>query len=72
MLSPNFVAQHTRFADVDAMVQASGFKLETNDDLAAIPDAEMDAFIASVSDFATWQEMLEEGSKAWALRRLGL
>ena len=54
------------------MYQASGFKIETPENFAAIPDEDWDAFIRSISSFADWKSMLNEAGKEWAAQKLGL
>ena len=61
-----------RFGSADEMYQASGFKIETPEDFAAIPDEDWDAFIRSISSFADWKSMLNEAGKEWAAQKLGL
>jgi len=72
LLGPDFMRRHTRFASFDAMVAASGFKVESAEDFAAIPDADWDAFIRGATRFAGWQTMLGAAGQEWAARRLGL
>lgn len=72
VLTPAFVAKHTRFANVDEMFDASLFNIQTSADLAAVPDAEWDAFISSVSPFSTWQAMTTAAAREWSIAKLGL
>lgn len=71
LLTDSFIARHTSFASSDAMFEASGFKIETQEDFAAIPDVEWDAFIRSISSFDDWQGMLSAAGQEWAVRKLG-
>ncbi|OPB16921.1 MULTISPECIES: hypothetical protein [Pseudomonas] len=57
MFNPEFVSKHSKFADLDALFAASGFKIDTADDLAAVPDDEWDKFISENTDFSSWAEM---------------
>ena len=72
LLTPSFIAKHTRFANVEEMFDASGFRIESEEDFAAVPTEQMDKFVRSVSSFPTWQAMLEDAAKLWATRKLGL
>lgn len=72
LLTGDFVSQHTSFSSADEMFEASGFKIQTQEDFAAIPDVEWDTFIRSISSFDDWQSMLGAAGQAWAKRRLGL
>lgn len=72
VLTPAFLQRCTPFASADEMYEASGFKIESAEDFAAVPDDEWDAFIRSVSSFADWQAMLAEAAKEWATKKIGL
>lgn len=67
-----FMLRNTEFPTIDALFAASGFKVESSEDLAAIPDAPWDAFVASRTRFASWDEMKNAAAGEWARRRLGL
>ena len=69
---PAFMAEHTDFATIEEMFEASGFTVETPEDFAAIPDAEWDVFIASRTRFADWRTMQEKAVADWFSRRIGL
>ena len=71
LLTPGFLAKHTRFLSVDEMFEASGFKVETADDFEKIPDEEWTNFIEQNTPFATWSDMLSAAAAEWARKRLG-
>ena len=71
LLTDSFISKHTKFSSAEEMFNASGFKIETQEDFTAIPDAEWDNFINSVSSFENWQSMLAEAGKEWAVKKLG-
>lgn len=71
LLSPSFVSKHTRFSSADELLEASGFKVETQEDFASIPDDKWDEYIRSVSNFENWQALLDEAGKEWAAKKLG-
>ena len=72
LLTPEFVSSHTAFANADEMFSASGFKIESQEDFAAIPEDKWNEFIRSASSFTDWNLMLGEAGKAWAAKELGL
>lgn len=72
LLTPSFLSKHTPYSSLDEMFDASGFKIETEEDFAAIPDNKWDEFIRSVSSFPDWQSMLQEAVKDWTAKQLGL
>lgn len=71
LLNPLFISRYTRFSNVDEMLDASGFSIESKDDFAAVPDDQWDVFIRSVSSFSDWQEMLSTAGQEWVAKKLG-
>lgn len=71
LLTHSFISKHTRFGSAEEMFESSGFKVESQEDFAAIPDAEWDEYIRSISSFTNWQEMLGVATKEWAAKKLG-
>ncbi len=71
LLTPDFLRRCSRFQSVEEMFEASGFKIDAEDDFAAIPDIEWDEFIRANTSFPSWEAMLGEAGGAWAVRRLG-
>lgn len=72
LLTDAFVSQHTSFSSTDKMFAASGFTIKTQEDFAAIPDAEWDDYIRSISSFNDWQSMLHAAMQEWTKRKIGL
>jgi hypothetical protein len=68
--SPAFMRQHTKVASFDALLEASGFKVESQADFEAIPDAEWEKVIQSHTSFSSWQEMQEKAGVEYAERKL--
>ena len=66
------MAAHTDFGTFEAMFEASGFTFESPEDFATIPDAERDAFIASVTRFPDWKTMQEKAAVDWMARGIRL
>jgi hypothetical protein len=63
LLTPRFMQRYTNFPTFDAMLEASGFRAETQAEFDAISDDKWDAFIASRTRFSDWQSMLSEAAK---------
>lgn len=72
LFGPAFLRKHTDFSSLDEMMAASGFKVETPEDFAAIPDAEWERFITSRTRFHSWEEMQKRAVEEWGARKLGL
>ena len=71
LLTRDFLSRCSRFSSADEMFEASGFKIESPEDFAAIPDVEWDAFVRTNTTYASWDAMLSEAGGEWAARRLG-
>ena len=72
LLTASFIKRHSTFSDIDELFKASGFTVESQDDFAAIPDAEWDKFIEASTSFSSWDGMLGEALKEWTKKQLGL
>lgn len=72
LLTPAFLAKHTRFLSEDEMFEASGFEVQTAEDFERIPDQDWDNFIQQNTPFATWSDMLSAAGAEWAQKKLGL
>jgi len=70
LFSDDFMLRHTDFPSISAMFDASPFKLETNEDLAAIPDEDLDAFVEANTRFSSWEEMKSAAAGEWMTRRI--
>jgi hypothetical protein len=71
ILTPAFLRKHSRFSSIEEMFEASGFKVETQDDFKNIPDQPWDEFIAKETTFPNWKEMLSAAGGEYAKRKLG-
>ncbi len=70
LLTPDFIARHSRFAAEDEMFVASGFDIQSAQDFAAIPDVDWDRFIEQNTSFDTWLDMLQAAHFEWFQRNL--
>jgi hypothetical protein len=57
LMNETFIASCSKFSSVNDLFEASGFKLETKEDFAAVPEDEWDDFIQSNTSYENWQEM---------------
>jgi hypothetical protein len=64
--------RYTDFPTIEAMTDASGFKIESQEDFEAIPDAEWDVFVRSRTRFSTWKEMQAKAGEEYVVRRLNI
>jgi len=71
LLSDSFVQKNTKYQSADEMFEKSGFKIDSPEEFAAIPDAEWDVFIRGNTKFPNWEEMLGEASADYSSRKMG-
>ena len=67
---PAFMRRYTKFASFDALLEASGFKVESQADFEAIPEAEWEAVIQAHTSFSSWRQMEEKAGVEYAERKL--
>ncbi len=72
LLTESFVKKHTKFKDAQELFDESGFKIDNTEDFKAIPDADWDNYIAGISDFDSWNEMLQAATAEYVKRKIGL
>lgn len=72
VITPDFLSGCSSFSSVDQLIEASGFKVESAEDFRSIPDDEWDTFIRCNTNYSSWDEMLADASKDWALQKLRL
>lgn len=71
LLHPRFMQRHTQFSALAEMFEASPWSVETVEDFAAIPQSELDSFVAETTNFNTWRDMTITAAQKWALSKLG-
>ena len=65
MFNPAFMRKHTRYASFQALLDASGYKVVTDEDFKAIPDAEWEKHITRSTRFPSWLEMQKVAGAEW-------
>lgn len=71
VLTGDFISRSTKFSSLEELLEASGFKIESQDDFAAIPVDDLDRFIRSNSPFDSWNALLSTAGSEWAKKKLG-
>lgn len=71
LFTSSFMRKYTKFSSIDDFFKSSGFKTDTQKDLEAIPDSELDKYVAANTKFKTWKDMLGEAGSEYALKKLG-
>ncbi len=73
LLSAEFLSQHTPYASLSKLIQASGFAFQTKwEDLLRTPSEWVDAFIRRCSEFPSWSEMLAAAYAEYLGKQMGM
>lgn len=62
LFSTAFMKKHTNASCFNEFLEQGNFKVESQSDFEAIPDDIFDAYVASATDFDTWEDMLNEAA----------
>jgi len=54
-----FMRKYTRYRTFEKFLTGSRFRIESQADFEALPEAKMDIFVQKATRFASWQEMLD-------------
>lgn len=57
LMNPSFISSCSQYSSFEELVEASGFKVESKEDFAAIPDQEWEQFIQTNTSYESWIEM---------------
>ncbi len=71
LFTTSFMKKYTSFSSMDELLNAGGFKVESQEDFEAIPDTELDRHIADTTKFKNWKDMLNEATTQYAAKKLG-
>jgi hypothetical protein len=72
LLNDDFIAEHSSFATFNELLAASPFKVETEEDFEAIPNADWDTYIAKNTSFESWEEMQHQAAAKYLANQIGL
>lgn len=57
LMNPSFISNCSQYSNFEELIEASGFKVESEEDFAAIPDQEWEQFIQKNTFYEGWIEM---------------
>lgn len=72
LFDSSFMSEHTAFSDFDALLEAGGFEVETQEDFEAIPEKKLDPHIQETTVFESWEEMRNTAVQNWVAGQMGL
>ncbi|AMN69055.1 hypothetical protein [Psychrobacter sp. P11G5] len=60
LMNPSFISSCSQYSNFEALIEASGFKVKSKEDFAAIPDHEWEQFIQTNTSYESWIEMQQD------------
>ena len=70
ILNDSFIQSQTPFNNLNELFEKGGFQVETIEGFEALPEDELNTFIASISKYSTFQEMIVEANVSFIRERL--
>ncbi|KAE9637948.1 MULTISPECIES: hypothetical protein [Aeromonas] len=65
LMPSQFISNCSRFNSLEEFFEASGFKIDSPEDFAAIPDDEWDIFIKENTTYEDWSEMQQAAAAVY-------
>ncbi|HFX6308340.1 hypothetical protein [Acinetobacter pittii] len=62
LFNEGFIQTHTDFENIDDLFEKAGFKVETEEDFAAIPQEDIDAFVQEHTKFDSFTDMQQKAA----------
>jgi len=72
VLTDVFIQENSSFNNLNELIKASGFAVESQADLEAIPSNVWNEFISKNTKFQSWQELINSAAAIYARSKLGL
>jgi len=73
LFTSEFMHQYTQFDSIEELLSSGGFEVNSEDDYEAIPDEDIDAYVAKTTKFDSWEQMLTNAIEdSYIIERLGL
>ena len=72
LLTDKFMQTNSQFNSIDEFFEALPWSIESQEDLEAIPDEEIDRFVDENSNVGSWSELLDKAGMEFVTRKLGI
>lgn len=70
LFTSSFMKEFTSFNSMQDFLDSSGFRIESQEDFEAIDDEAMDQYVARTTKFDSWENMMGEAAKQYAITEL--
>lgn len=71
LFSASFMKECSSFSSIYELLEAGGFKAESEEEFESIPEYELDKHIAAATKFNSWEDMLGEAVSQYTFKKLG-
>jgi hypothetical protein len=69
LFHPVFMLENTNFASIDDFFGASPFEIGAREDLEAIDENALDAWVREKTRFQSWSEMKQTAGNEWVVKK---
>lgn len=70
LMNPSFISSCSQYSNFKELIEAAGFKVESEEDFAAIPDQEWEQFIQTNTSYEGWIEMQKAAGLSYVTAKL--
>ncbi len=63
LFGESFMTRYTKHGSFEAFLEKGNFQVETQEDIAQLPDEFFDRHVVRETDFDSWKSMLDEAKK---------
>lgn len=70
LMNPSFISSCSQYSNFKELIEAAGFKVESEEDFAAIPDQEWEQFIQTNTSYEGWIEMQKAAGLSYVTANL--
>ncbi|MDV7604327.1 hypothetical protein R4610_06530 [Acinetobacter baumannii] len=70
LFNEGFLQANTDFKSIDDLFEKAGFKVETEEDFAAIPQEDIDAFVCENTKFESFTDMQQQAMTEYVRKQL--
>lgn len=72
LFNPDFMSRHTQHPDLESLLAAGNYEVNSKEDFLSIPDDEWDDHIRHHTRFSSWEGMQKTAAAEWMKTQLGL
>jgi hypothetical protein len=67
----NFMSKYTNFPSIEVFFEAGNYEINSQEDLEALDEVELDNHVAQFTKFSNWEEMFKTSATEYLSKKLG-